>query len=895
MRNKYFCLHAHFDLPPRENPWLEETEPDPSALPYRDAFERAFHECYGPNSAAALLDTEGRALGHVNNYGRISFDFGPELLAWIERHQKRVYARILDADRAGLREHGGHGNALAAPYPSLILPLASLADKRAAVRWGLDDFQRRFRRRPEGLWLPENAVDAETLEVLIEAGVRFTLLRPDQAARVRPVGSDSEADWLDVAPETLDSTRPYRWRSRARKKRHIDIFFYRTDLSPAALLGRLPTAASPGPPDTRQAASSPSERAFDHVIEAGHRFATRIVDSYTANDAAELTHIAPDGEWFGLLAPRGERALAAALDALEREGPARRVSYGEFLDLFPSPQEVELRTLSSRSCPHGVGRWSNDCDCRFAPPPARPAGWREPLRAALDWLSARLDERFEAHGSKLFSSPARAREACGALAFTTETGATQPFLDAESLRHPRPDEARRAIALCEMQRSRLKMFCHWGWEDNDVSGLGPVQSLLAAARALDVLGGLDGERRRAEDLEKEFLKRLSKCPSDGSPYPDAAAVYTRAVAAARVDLVRAAAHYAVADHLAQAPAPSPLESPPRFRSMRHSVTPLCRRVVRPARSADRRSEALSLSVSRVAIRRLRTFETIHACAAVLHRGGTDIECRVLPGAETARCRDIAARLDAALLRGAAEDEAESFRAVADEVFGPRHFTLDALFPAARRQAARGLLPRGSEPRRRIDERWRGTLRRLARLPAGEVASRLREAADAGISPDMLPGAHLVREYVKFSASAFAGDPGPEKLSILLTLLEAAGRSGLRLNVWELQDLGRQGLERLRPDEDPASTPAGEPCRTPSGEARAGAAKPGDGPRRLASVLGLSEGVFLRAPTHAQADEASTPAGAPCRTPSGEAPAAGAASTPARRQEPAGDDTEGNPW
>ena len=207
MKNKFYCVHAHFDVPFREDPWTEECGEEPGRL---------FRDCIGPNTAAALLDWPGSMAGVRNNFESLSFDFSPALLEWLERREPRAYAGLLEADRLSRARNGGHGSALASPCPSMILPLASEADKRAAIRWGLLDFERRFGRPAEGLWLPENAADEETLAAAAEAGVRFTLLSSAQAARVRRAGSRSEEEWAEAAPRTLAPTRPYLWRSQSR-------------------------------------------------------------------------------------------------------------------------------------------------------------------------------------------------------------------------------------------------------------------------------------------------------------------------------------------------------------------------------------------------------------------------------------------------------------------------------------------------------------------------------------------------------------------------------------------------------------------------------------------------------------------------------------------------------
>ena len=201
--NRYLCIHGHFYQPPRENPWIESVEVQDSAAPYHDWNERITAECYARNGASRVVDERNRVLQIVNNYARMSFNFGPTLLSWLEEHAPLTYRSILDADRASAARFGGHGSAMAQVYNHIILPLASRRDKEIQVRWGIADFERRFNRKPEGMWLAETAVDTESLEVLAENGIRFTVLAPNHCAAVR---ASSKQPWQ--ATPSVDSRRP---------------------------------------------------------------------------------------------------------------------------------------------------------------------------------------------------------------------------------------------------------------------------------------------------------------------------------------------------------------------------------------------------------------------------------------------------------------------------------------------------------------------------------------------------------------------------------------------------------------------------------------------------------------------------------------------------------------
>src|SRR5215210_7918942 len=202
--NRYICIHGHFYQPPRENPWLEEVELQDSAYPYHDWNERITGECYAPNAAARILDSDQYIIDILNNYSKISFNFGPTLLSWMERHARDVHDAIVEADRASQKNFSGHGAAIAQVYNHMIMPLANTRDKRTQVIWGLRDFEHRFGRRPEGMWLAETAVDTETLEILAEHEILYTILAPRQAGRVRRTGKR----WRDVSGSRVDPRMP---------------------------------------------------------------------------------------------------------------------------------------------------------------------------------------------------------------------------------------------------------------------------------------------------------------------------------------------------------------------------------------------------------------------------------------------------------------------------------------------------------------------------------------------------------------------------------------------------------------------------------------------------------------------------------------------------------------
>ncbi|MGH9584872.1 MAG: DUF3536 domain-containing protein, partial [Bryobacteraceae bacterium] len=376
---KYLCIHCHFYQPPRENPWLEQVELQDSAYPYHDWNERIAVECYSPNLAARILEEDRYIARIVNNYARISFNFGPSLLSWIAEHVPETYRGILDADKQSQKRFSGHGSALAQAYNHMILPLANSRDKKTQIRWGIEDFESRFGRRPEGMWLPEAAVDLESLDLLAQAGVTFVILAPHQAKAVRPLDGDQ---WQEMNGTTVDPTRPYLLMTPSGNT--INLFFYDGPVSQAV--------------------------AFERLLDNGEKFARRLLAGFSsARDWPQLMHIATDGETYGHHHKHGEMALAYALDYIETNDLAKITNYGEFLENNPPDWEAQIEENTSWSCMHGIERWRDDCGCNSGRL-GWTQQWRKPLREALDWLRDTVSPRFEALGSTLLNDPWAARD-----------------------------------------------------------------------------------------------------------------------------------------------------------------------------------------------------------------------------------------------------------------------------------------------------------------------------------------------------------------------------------------------------------------------------------------------------------------------------------------------------
>ncbi|HUG55588.1 MAG TPA: DUF3536 domain-containing protein, partial [Candidatus Limnocylindrales bacterium] len=480
-----------------------------SAYPYHDWNERITDQCYAPNAASRILDADGRIASITNNYSRISFNFGPTLLAWLADREPEVYAAILEADRQSQARFSGHGSAIAQAYNHMIMPLATRRDKRTQILWGLADFQRRFGRPSEGFWLPETAVDLETLELLAEQDVKYTILSPYQARRVRKIGGRA---WRELR-EGIDPTMPYL--ARLRGGRSIALFFYDGPISRAV--------------------------AFEGLLQSGEKFADRLMQGYSEDrDWTQLMHIATDGETYGHHHARGDMALAYALEHIETNGLARITNYGEFLERCPPTHEVEIHEQTAWSCAHGIERWWRDCGCNSGGRPGWDQAWRTPLREALDWLRDELAPAFEEKAGELLGDPWRARDEYVDIVLDRTAERREDFLVEHARRPLAPEEQVRAWKWLELQRHAMLMYTSCGWFFDELSGIETVQVIQYAGRAVQLARELLGD-----DHESRFVELLAKAKSNIPEHRDGARVYERFVRPAMVDLRKVGAHYAI--------------------------------------------------------------------------------------------------------------------------------------------------------------------------------------------------------------------------------------------------------------------------------------------------------------------------------------------------------------
>jgi len=473
MTKKYFVFHGHFYQPPREDPWLNEIELQPSAAPFHDWNARIDAECYAVNARARILGLNGIIEKLVDNYEYMSFNFGPTLLSWMAKHAPATLIGIQEGDRLSAERLGGHGNAIGQVYNHMIMPLASARDKRTQVKWGKEVFRHYFKRDPEGMHLAETAVSTDSLEALAEAGVKFTVLAPRQAKRWRKIGDEN---WQEGG---VDPSRAYRCNLPSGKS--ITLFFYDGPISQAV--------------------------AFEKLLNSGEGFVNRIMSGYDEHrDHDQLMHLAVDGETVGHHHKFGEMCVAWMFNKLVNDSDVTVTNYGQFLELNPPTWEVEIHENSSWSCVHGVERWKSDCGCNTGGTGWHQR-WRAPLRQALDTLRAKLDTIFEREGGKYFTDPWSARDAYIEVLLDESKG--NAFVRQHCTQGLSNNEIRRALELLEMERFGMLMYTSCAWFFDELSGIEPTQNLRYAARAIEL-----ARLFTDEDLERALVSELEKAESN---------------------------------------------------------------------------------------------------------------------------------------------------------------------------------------------------------------------------------------------------------------------------------------------------------------------------------------------------------------------------------------------
>lgn len=512
---RFFALHAHFYQPPRENPWTGKIDPQPSAWPFHDWNSRIARECYLPNACARINDSSGRVLELANNYRHLNFNFGPTLFSWLEKNYPYYYQKIIQAGRES-REKTGHSNAIAQGYNHLIMPLASFQDQLTQALWGIKDFEYRFGFKPESMWLPETAASDDTLRLMVDLGMKYVILSPYQAAKIRR--EDSPA-WDDASSGNFDTTRPYAWHdtlpdgTRA-KNRSLAVFFYDGPLSKAA--------------------------AFEDLTRDSGVFADRVEACYRhGNHGPQLVSMAVDGETFGHHHKFGDMTLAHAfLHELKKRG-IETVNFGQYLENNPPRHEVAIKPGpdgegTAWSCAHGVRRWKGGCDCGRED--SFNLNWRLPFRAALNSLRDTASDIYAAEAAKFFRAPWEARNDYASLLLDRSREAADAFFSRHASHELGPKERARAVELLEMQKHAMFMFTSCGWFFSDISRIEAVQNLRYAARAAETLRDLG-----FENADKAFLALLEMAHSNYHDAGNGLHIYNKLLAENQLARQKAAA------------------------------------------------------------------------------------------------------------------------------------------------------------------------------------------------------------------------------------------------------------------------------------------------------------------------------------------------------------------
>ncbi|WP_156915098.1 DUF3536 domain-containing protein [Rubidibacter lacunae] len=650
----YVTVHGHFYQPPRENPYIDAIERQPSAHPFHDWNERILHECYRPNAFARILDESEQIIDIVNNFEFLSFNIGPTLMSWLERHDLETYQRILDADRKSCERLNGHGNAIAQVYNHIILPLANEGDKRTQIRWGVADFRGRFGRDPEGMWLAETAIDYPTLSLMAAEGIRFVILAPSQAerCRLRPTEHDPDPTWHGVGGSQIDPTRPYRCYvgppDATGDRPYVDIFFYDGPIS--------------------------RDMGFGDVLNSSHHLGGRLGQAVRGDRRqSQLINIATDGETFGHHKGGAEKCVAYAFI---HEFPQRgwtTTNYAHYLSLCPPTWEVELKPVTAWSCSHGVDRWQDDCGCGGGGEWNQK--WRRPLRDALNWLRDRLGTIFTEAGSQLLRDPWAARDAYVEVVRDRSAANAAEFLE-QHQHHPlSADEQVDAWRLLEMQRHSMLMFTSCGWFFDEISRPEGTQILRYAARAIELGGDACGIQ-----LETEFRARLRHAPSNVDCFVDGEDVYRQLVEPARVTIEQVAAHCAIGSLFA--------------------ALPLTRRAycydVQQLDYQRQHLGTLTLAVGQLELTSQITRESEHLIFAVLHLGGWDFHCCIQPFTGRREYAQLRSHLFDSLRHASAARTISTMT----EHFGTQSLGLETLFTEERHRLMQQL---AAATQRRLDQ------------------------------------------------------------------------------------------------------------------------------------------------------------------------------------------------
>ena len=636
---KFLTIHGHFYQPPRENPWLEAIELQDSALPFHDWNERICKECYNPNSVSRIVDNKNQILDIVNNYQYMSFNFGPTLLSWMEEFAPLTYERIIKADIDSISEHSGHGNALAQVYNHMIMPLANAHDKETQVKWGIRDFEYRFGRKPEGIWLAETAVDDATLKVLVDNGIKFTILSPYQALKIRKTG---DKEWQDVSWGNIDPARSYKYTLKGDSKKSISLFFYDGAISKSV--------------------------AFDELLKDGNRFIKRLKEGVSeTRNYPQLVNIATDGESYGHHTKFGDMALSYVLKIKAEDEGFKITNYAEYLDKYESDYEVDIKQASSWSCFHGVGRWKEDCGCSTGGHPGWNQKWREPLRNALDYLRDGLAKVFEAEGPKYFNDNPWAIRNKYIDVILDRNYVTIRKFQKENFKPDLTEEQKvKGMELLEIQRQAMLMYTSCGWFFSEISGIETVQIMKYAARAMQLAA-----RFTNEDFETHFKDILSQAKSNIAEFGTGKDIYERFVKPSVVTAKQIACLWAISS---------------LYQDFEDEEDVYCYTVKRHSYQKVQKGSSNFL-VGHIEISSKVTLQKAGLMFALMQYAGGDFHCAIKEFSNDAEFNE----LQTTLIKTFALNPITEIIRTLDEKFGKEYFTLKDIFIEERKEILQILL------------------------------------------------------------------------------------------------------------------------------------------------------------------------------------------------------------
>lgn len=634
----FLTIHGHFYQPPRENPWLEAIELQDSALPFHDWNERINKECYNPNSISKIVDNRNRILDVVNNYEHMSFNFGPTLLSWMEHFAPLTYERIIKADIESVSEHSGHGNAMAQVYNHIIMPLANENDKQTQIKWGIRDFEYRFGRKPEGMWLAETAVDDETLKFLEENGIKFTVLSPYQALKFRQEG---DKDWQDVSWGNIDPARSYRYYIKSAPGKFIDLFFYDGAISRSV--------------------------AFDELLKDGNKFIKRLKEGISdCRDYPQLINIATDGESYGHHTKFGDMALSYVLKIRAKDEGFKITNYAEYLDKYRSNCEVDIKQASSWSCFHGVGRWKEDCGCSTGGHPGWNQKWRKPLRDALDYLRDELIVVFENEGQKYFDNVWNVRNKYINVILDRNEMNVKKFQQENFKPDLTDDDKVHAMELLEIQRQVMLMYTSCGWFFSEISGIETVQIMKYAARAMQL-----ASRFTSKNLEEKFLEILSQAKSNIPEFGTGKDIFERFVKPSIITVKQIATLWALSS---------------LYQDFEDEENVYCYTITRKAYKKVQKNSSTFI-VGHIEIQSKITLQKSNVMFALMQYAGGDFHCTIKEYSDDAEFN----RIKNDLIKIYTMNTLTEIIRALDEYFGKEYFTLKDIFIEERRKILQILL------------------------------------------------------------------------------------------------------------------------------------------------------------------------------------------------------------